>query len=141
MTISGIKTQLDAILATHLGLVESPDMFPLDEIPDSIADGTYQILFPELSPNSEFEDKADRFTPHLAVSIEVVKREGLRGKTEYATAMALMESIVGHVLNPANYAGAWKNVSLSSATNRTDARMENWMIIECKFDMIYTLTY
>lgn len=140
MTISGIKTQLSTILAT-LDLTESPDMFSLDEIPESIADGTYQILFPELSPNSEFEDKADRFTPKLSVAIEVIKREGLRGTSEYLAAMTLMESIVGHILDPANYAGAWKNVSLASATNRTDEKMQNWMIIECKFDMIYTLTY
>jgi hypothetical protein len=140
MTIQGIKTQLDTILAA-LNLSESPDMFPLEEIPDTIANDTYQVLFPELLPNSEFEDKADRFTPHLTVEIAIVKREGLRGKKEYLDAMILMESVVGHVLNPTNYNSAWKNVSLLSATNKTDDKQENWMIIECKFDFIYTLTY
>jgi hypothetical protein len=140
VTIQGIKTQLDTILAT-LNLSESPDMFPLDNVPETIANDTYQVLFSELLPNSEFTDKADRFTPHLTATIAIVKREGLRGQKEYLDAMLLMESVVGNVLKPSNYGSAWLNVSLLSATNRTDETQSSWMIIECKFDFTYTLTY
>jgi len=137
MTIAGIKTQIDVLMA-HLSLTESPDMFSLDNIPESIANDTYQVLFSDLLPNSEFGDKADRFTPQLTVRIEVVSRIGLLGVAEYIESLAKMENVVGHILNPSNYQGAWKNVSLQSGTHRIK---NNWMIIECQFNMIYTLTY
>jgi hypothetical protein len=137
MTISGINTQLKVILA-HLSLTQCPDMFSLDEIPETIANNTYQILYTDILPNSEFGDKALHFTPQLTVKIEVVTRIGNLGITEYLASLAIMEQIIGHVLHPNNYAGAWKNVELRSGTHRVK---DNWMIIECAFDMIYTLNY
>jgi hypothetical protein len=136
MTIAGIKTQLDTIVGTHLGLVESPDMFSIENIPDTVADGAYQIVVEDLLPNAEFGDKADRFTPQITINIQFVKRIGLQDIAKYIETITLMELVVCHVLNPPYT--AWKNVTLNSATHTIK---DNWMVVQCKFDFIYTLTY
>lgn len=140
MAWGDLKDKVDVIMK---GLEFKPalETFNVETMPalDSMTNTMYCVLANDLSPNTTFTDKADRFYPHCKFSVNVLFNLYNGNQDQYDAAVTSEESIIASIINPGNYSVYTRIIEFRGATNKL--LHENWLIATINFEAEYILAY
>ena len=137
-------TATRAAIATLLearSFTASPDTFSIDKAPASISDKLICIQIDELRPNSQMEDKQDRFFPLRLVKVSAIYETFDASQAAYDGAIDANDGLVQTIVDPGSRAPEVRLVSFIGSKYRRFKDQDNWLIVDNVFQMEITLTY
>ena len=136
MAWADLAPKIDSILDA-LELDEAPELFNIQLVPLTKADGTYCLWPDALLPNVEWTDQSDRLYPVNQFRISLIFELGNNRKELRDAAMTTVEQVVVAVVNPDNRSAKTRVVKHLGSRTRLLKEEGYWAIV----DMIFQAQY
>lgn len=149
LQVQNLTTQDNVLVTTQdglqfgfgVGLIEAPEQLSLDSVPSSGLDRCYTVAVDELSENSEFCDKYDRFYPNCKFTITIGFDTHNGDPNFYALGIAELENVARTIINPNNYEAQTRIIDFVGVKTKTVANQDNFLLGEVSFKANYILQY